>query len=235
MTTKLVMSWSGGKDSACALLRLQQDPRYDVCGLLTTVTEDYERISMHGVRAVLLRAQAAELGLPLHEVRIPPGCSNADYEARMGEAVRRLMAEGVEAAGFGDLFLEDIRAYRERQFAALGLEPVFPIWGEETRALARTVIAQGFRATLCCVDPRQVAGALAGRAYDEALLADLPDSADPCGENGEFHTFVHDAPNMRGAIPIVVGERVEREGFVFADLRPAAEALEAASPAEGEP
>ena len=133
MTTKLVMSWSGGKDSACALWRLQQDPRYDVCGLLTTVTEDYERISMHGVRAVLLRAQAAELGLPLHEVRIPPGCSNADYEARMGEAVRRLMAEGVEAAGFGDLFLEDIRAYRERQFAALGDHGPQPGGGDGAR------------------------------------------------------------------------------------------------------
>ncbi len=215
------MSWSCGKDSAVALHRLQKDPAYDVVGLLTTLTEGYDRVSMSGVRQSLLRAQTEALGLPLYEVWIPPACVNPVYEARMGEAIVRLKADGVQAVAFGDLFLEDVREYRERQMAPTGLDCVFPIWGEDTTALSRRVIESGFRATLVCVDPRAVPAELAGRAYDESLLSDLPEGADPCGERGEFHTFVWDAPDFRAPIGVQAGERVEREGFWFADLLPA--------------
>jgi uncharacterized protein (TIGR00290 family) len=219
---KLAMAWSGGKDSALALHRVQQSGRWEVAALLTTVTAGHERISMHGVRDGLLEAQAAALGLPLVRVWIPPRCGNADYEAAMGRAVAGLKAAGVAALAFGDLFLADIRRYREAMLAPTGLAPVFPLWGADTAALAREVTALGFRATLCCVDPRALPGAFVGRAYDAALLADLPPGCDPCGENGEFHTFVHDGPNFRAPIPISVGQKVEREGFWFADLLPGA-------------
>jgi uncharacterized protein (TIGR00290 family) len=214
----LVMAWSGGKDSAVALHRLQRDPRYDVRGLLTTVTEGFDRISMHGVRDALLEAQAQALGLPLYRVWIPPQCSNAAYEAAMEAAIVELHAAGVRALGFGDLYLQDIRRYREAMLAPTGLTPVFPIWGQDTHALAREVVAAGFRATLCCVDPKALPAHFAGRAYDSALLDALPPGVDPCGENGEFHTFVHAAPNFRAPIAITVGERVERDGFWFCDL-----------------
>ncbi|MCH7478880.1 MAG: adenine nucleotide alpha hydrolase [SAR324 cluster bacterium] len=214
------MAWSGGKDSAEALWRLQKDPAYEVAGLLTTVTETYQRISMHGVRVALLEAQAAALGLPLHKVMIPTQCSNADYEAKMGAAIAALLEQGVAAMGFGDLFLEDIRAYRERMLAPTGMQPLFPIWGEPTAALARAIVAAGFRATLCCVDPRALAPEFAGRSYDASLLEDLPRGVDPCGENGEFHTFVFDGPNFSCPVALLPGERVEREGFWFFDLVP---------------
>ena len=217
---KLVMGWSGGKDSALALLRLQRQGRYEVAGLLTTVTEAFHRISMHGVRDELLQAQAQAVGLPLLRVLIPTPCSNAQYEQAMGEAIARLKEQGVQALGFGDLFLQDIRRYREQQLASTGVAPVFPLWGADTAALARTLLAEGFRATLCCVDPRKLPGQWVGRPYDAALLAELPPTVDPCGENGEFHTFVHDGPNFSAPVPITVGERVEREGFWFADLLP---------------
>jgi uncharacterized protein (TIGR00290 family) len=226
---RIVMSWSGGKDSAYALWRLQRDAGHAVAGLLTTVTEGYDRISMHGVRESLLMAQARALGLPLFTVPIPPDCPNHLYEARLGEAVRRLLGQGVTALGFGDLFLEDIRAYRERQCAAAGIAPVFPIWGEPTAALARRMIGEGFRAILCCIDPRRLGREFAGRAYDRALLEALPPDVDPCGEYGEFHTFVHVAPNMTRPIPVIPGEVVERDGFVFADLVPG---VEGAGPGE---
>lgn len=216
-----IVSWSCGKDSAAALHRLQANPDYQVVGLLTTLTEGYGRVSMSGVRRELLHAQAAALGLPVHEVWIPAACVNPVYEARMAEAVARLKAAGVKVIAFGDLFLEDVRAYRERQMALTGIECVFPIWGEDTDALARRLIADGFRATLVCVDPRAVPAELAGRAYDESLLADLPEGADPCGERGEFHTFVWDAPNFKWPVPVRPGERVQREGFSFADVLPA--------------
>ena len=218
--TKVIMAWSGGKDSAEALWRLQKDPSYEVAGLLTTVTETYQRISMHGVRVALLEAQAAALGLPLFQVLIPTQCSNADYEAKMGAAIAPLLEQGVTAMGFGDLFLEDIRAYRERMLAPTGLQPLFPIWGEPTAALARAIVAAGFRATLCCVDPRALAPEYAGRSYDTSLLEELPASVDPCGENGEFHTFVFDGPNFSRPVAVLPGERVEREGFWFFDLVP---------------
>ena len=221
---KLAMCWSGGKDSALALQRLQQEGAFEVVGLLTTVTRGWDRISMHGVRDALLTAQAEALGLPLHRVWIPQACINAEYQSAMGAAIDRLKAEGVKAMGFGDLFLADIRRYREAQLAPTGLEAVFPLWGQDTRGLARALIDGGFGATLCCVDPRRVPADWAGRRYDDALLAELPAGVDPCGENGEFHTFVHAAPNFRAPIPIQVGERVEREGFWYADLVPLAQA-----------
>jgi diphthamide synthase (EF-2-diphthine--ammonia ligase) len=205
-----------------ALWRLQQDQRFDVVGLLTTLTSGYDRISMQGVRRVLLEAQAKTLGLKVYPVWIPPRCSNEAYETEMSHAVETLQGEGVGAVAFGDVFLEDVRAYREKMLAPTEFQPLFPNWGEDTSALSRWVIASGFRATLTCVDPRALSPNFAGRAYDEALLAEMPASVDPCGENGEFHTFVHQAPNFRRAIPITVGERVERDGFFFADLLPAA-------------
>ena len=217
---RIVMSWSGGKDGAYGLWRLQQEARYEVAGLLTTVTEGYDRVSMHGVRSVLLRAQAEALGLPLHTIPIPPDCPNDLYEVRMEAAVSGLMANGVEGVAFGDLFLADIRAYRERNCARIGIAALFPLWGEATAALARRMISEGLRARLCCIDPRRIARDMAGREFDAALLESLPAGVDPCGENGEFHTFVHAAPNMRKPIPLRAGEIVEREGFVFADLLP---------------
>lgn len=218
MATKTVMCWSGGKDSAFALWRVQQDPAYEVIGLLTTLTEGYGRVSMHGVREDLLRAQANALGLPLYRVWIPQACVNPVYEAAMGRAVDEIRADGAEAVAFGDLFLEDVRAYRERQMAGSGITPIFPIWGEDTADLAQEVIRTGFRATIVCVDPTQVPAELASREYDQSLLADLPASADPCGERGEFHTFVWDAPNYGAPIVVCGGETVERDGFWFADL-----------------
>ncbi len=224
MRTKAVVAWSGGKDSAVALWRLQRDPRLDVVGLLTTLTSGYDRISMQGVRRTLLEAQAQTLGLKVYPVWIPPRCSNQVYEAEMSRVVDAIQRQGVQAVAFGDVFLEDVRAYRERMLAPTGLRPLFPMWGEDTHALARWFIANAFRATLTCVDPRLLSPDFVGRAYDATLLAELSPEVDPCGENGEFHTFVHDAPNFRQPIPITVGERVERDGFFFADLLPAATA-----------
>lgn len=217
---KALLSWSGGKDSALALHRLRETGALRVEGLLTTVTDAYDRISMHGVRRALLDAQAAAVGLPLRTVRIPPRCPNDEYEARTGAALAAWAAEGGAAVAFGDLFLEEIRAYRERLLAPHALAPVFPLWGEDTAALARRFVALGFRAVLVCVDPRQLDPRFAGRAYDDALLDELPAGVDPCGERGEFHTFVHDGPVFRAAVPVAAGEVVERDGFVFADLLP---------------
>lgn len=219
---RTLLSWSGGKDSSLALQRLRADPAVRVEALLTTVTDAYDRVSMHGVRRALLEAQAAAVGLPLRTVRIPPACSNAEYEARFGDALAAWAAEGGEAVAFGDLYLADVRAYRERLVAAYApaLAPRFPLWGEDTAALARRFVADGFRATLVCVDPRQIDAEFCGRAYDVALLADLPPGADPCGENGEFHTYVSDGPLFAAPVRVARGEVVEREGFWFCDLRP---------------
>jgi uncharacterized protein (TIGR00290 family) len=219
--TKAVVAWSSGKDSAVALWRLQQTPDVDVVGLLTTLTAGYDRVSMHAVRKELLDAQAEALGLPIYSVWIPANAGNETYEAEMGRAVAAMEADGVRAVAFGDLFLEDVRAYRERMLAPTRLAPLFPLWGENTDELSRWVIASGFRAVLTCVDPKALAPAFAGRAYDEELLAELPEGVDPCGERGEFHTFVHDAPNFRRPIAVSLGAVVEREGFVFADVLPA--------------
>ncbi len=203
-----------------ALAALQQDPAVRVAALLTTVTEGYERISMHGVRRELLARQAEALGLPLHEVRIPAHCVNADYEARMEEALRGHYQRGVRRVAFGDIFLEDLRAYRERNLARAGMQAIFPIWKQDTRALARHFLDSGFRAIAVCVDGRVLGSAFAGRELDAAFFRDLPPHADPCGENGEFHTFVFQAPNFRAPVAFRTGEVVTRDGFHFCDLLP---------------
>jgi uncharacterized protein (TIGR00290 family) len=215
---KALLCWSSGKDSAWTLHMLRQRADVDVAGLLTTVNQAYERVAMHAVRLALLQAQADAVGLPLWQVPIPSPCSNQDYEAAMGRAVQRALGAGITMMAFGDLFLEDVRRYRERQLAGTGLTPVFPIWGVPTDALARDMVNAGLRARLTCVDPKQLSPAFAGRDFDAALLADLPVSVDPCGERGEFHTFAYDGPMFRHPVPIQTGEIVERDGFVFADL-----------------
>jgi uncharacterized protein (TIGR00290 family) len=214
------LSWSGGKDSALTLWALRRQG-VEPEALITTVTETYERISMHGVRRELLARQAAAVGVPLVEVRIPPACVNDVYEARMAQAFASPPLSDVEAVAFGDLFLEDVRAYREERLAAHDMCGLFPLWGRDTRVLAREFIAAGFQAFIACLDPRALDASFAGRAYDEQLLADLPASVDPCGENGEFHTFVHAGPIFTDPIACDTGEVVEREGFVFCDLIPA--------------
>lgn len=218
---KVLVSWSSGKDSAWMLQELRRDRRYEVCGLLTTLNESAARVAMHAVRESLLEAQAAALGLPLWKLPLPWPCSNEDYERRMGGAVAQARAAGIEAVAFGDLYLEDIRRYREERLAATGLAPIFPLWGRATRALAEEMIAAGLKAVLSCVDPRQVPREFAGREFDARLLAELPPGADPCGENGEFHTYCHAGPMYAQPIGVRVGETVEREGFVYRDLLPA--------------
>ena len=214
----ILLSWSGGKDSALALHTLQQTPGVEVTGLLTTVTEDYDRISMHGVRRTLLERQAAEAGLPLHVVLIPRECTNEQYEERMTATLRGIRDAGVRRVAFGDLFLEEIRAYRESRLAAFGMEALFPLWGRPTADLARDFLVLGFAAILVCVDTQALAPTFTGRAFDNGLLRDLPPGVDPCGENGEFHTFVHAGPIFRASIPIRIGEREDRGRFVYCDL-----------------
>ena len=216
---RVLLAWSSGKDSAFALHVLRAQG-VAVAGLLTTVNEAFERVAMHAVRLSLLRAQAEAVGLPLVEVRIPSPCPNEAYEAAMSVAMADARERGITAVAFGDLFLEDVRRYREERLAATGLRPLFPLWGRPTRALAEEMIALGQKAVLTCVDPRALPSAFVGRAFDEALLADLPASADPCGENGEFHSFAWDGPAFRRPVPVRVGEIVSRDGFVFADLLP---------------
>jgi uncharacterized protein (TIGR00290 family) len=217
--TALALSWSGGKDSALALWRLRGE-RLEPVALITTVTESYDRISMHGVRRELLARQAQALGLPLVEILIPPGCVNDVYETRMAQAFATSPLSDVEAVAFGDLFLDEVRAYREQRLAAAGMRGVFPLWGQDTSALAREFLDAGFEATLVCIDPRMLDRTFGGRRYDKQLLAELPPSVDPCGENGEFHTFVHAGPIFAAPIAYATGEVVERDGFVFCDLIP---------------
>jgi uncharacterized protein (TIGR00290 family) len=216
----VALSWSGGKDSALALHALRGERGIDPVALITTVTEDYGRVSMHGVRRELVHAQAAAAGVPLVEVPIPADCPNDVYEARMAHAFAVPPLEDIDTIAFADLFLEDIRAYREQRLAAAGRTATFPLWGRDTGALAREFIDAGFQALLVCADPTKVDSAFAGRAYDQPLLADLPTDVDPCGENGEFHTFVHAGPIFEHAIAIERGETVTRDGFVFCDLLP---------------
>ena len=218
---RALVAWSSGKDSAFALWQARR-AGLDIAGILTTVTGDYARVSMHGVREELLDRQAAELGLPCTKVRIPAGCTNERYQAEMGAAMRAARDAGVTQVVFGDLFLADLRAYREKMLAEIGMTGVFPLWLRDTRELAREMIAAGLVAHLVCVDPRHVAPALAGRRFDAALLDELPAAVDPCGENGEFHTCVSAGPMFARAIPVAVGEVVARDGFVFADLSAAA-------------
>lgn len=214
------MAWSGGKDSAMALYRLQQDDRYEVKGLLTTLSRRFDRISIHGVRRLLLEAQAESLGLKVFRVWLPDYPDNATYEAEMGKTLEVLKAEGVDAVAFGDLYLEDIRTYRERMMAQTGITPLFPLWGQPTEQLAGEIIDLGFKATLVCVDPQRNMGPFLGKRFDAETLGALPEDIDPCGENGEFHTFVHDGPNFRHPISTVLGTQIEKEGFLFVDLLP---------------
>jgi uncharacterized protein (TIGR00290 family) len=220
--SKVLLSWSSGKDSAWALHRLRREAEVEVVGLVTTVNEAHDRVAMHAVRSELLRAQAEASGLELWTVPIPSPCSNAEYESAMQVALTRAREAGIEAMAFGDLFLEDIRRYREEKLRGTGIAPVFPLWGLPTDALAREMIAGGLRARLTCVDPKQLAASFAGREFDGAFLDDLPESVDPCGERGEFHSFAYDGPMFRRPIPVRSGEVVERDGFVFADLLPPA-------------
>lgn len=214
------MSWSSGKDSTLALHEIPAAGDVEVVGLLTTVNTVAERVAMHGVRRALLLAQAEALGLPLHVVGLPWPCPNGVYEERMATAVAQARDAGVERIGFGDLFLEDIRRYREEALAGSGLEPLFPLWLRPTDAVAQAILAAGVRAVVTCVDLAQAPGTLAGRWYDEAFLADLPSGVDPCGERGEFHTFVVDGPGFSRPLEVTVGETVERDGFAFTDVVP---------------
>jgi uncharacterized protein (TIGR00290 family) len=219
---KTLLSWSTGKDSAWSLYVLRQMPGIEVAGLFTTVNAAFDRVAMHAVRRALLEAQAAAAGLPLHVIEIPWPCPNEAYEVRVGAFVAEQTARGVEAMAFGDLFLEDIRAYREAKLANSGIAPLFPLWGRDTAALAEEMIAGGLKAHLTCVDPKKLPAHFAGRAFDRALLAELPAGVDPCGENGEFHTCVSAGPMFAHAIDVRAGVIETRDGFVFADLLPAA-------------
>lgn len=215
---KAYISWSTGKDSAFALLEARRLGLAEIAGVLTTVSEVHDRVSMHGVRRSLLRRQVAELGLPCCEVPLPSPCPNEVYEERMATAVGRIRSEGVRHVVFGDLFLEDVRGWREQRLAAAGMHGIFPLWHRDTAALVREMIGRGFIAHLVTIDPRKLDRGLAGHRLDEALLAALPPTVDPCGENGEFHTFVSAGPMFANPIAVVPGDIVERDGFVFADL-----------------
>ena len=218
---RVVLSWSSGKDSAWCLHELRQDPDVVVVGLLTTFNRDADRVAMHAVRRELVKAQARVAGLPLYPVELPWPCSNQAYEAAMQAGIDELgTTVDFDAVAFGDLFLEDVRAYRERQVSAWGVQPLFPLWSRDTRELAATMIDAGIAAFLTCVDPAQCPARFAGRAFDASLIRDLPASVDHCGENGEFHTFVTDGPMFASPVAAAVGEVVERDGFVFVDLVP---------------
>ena len=221
MTPRALVAWSSGKDSAWAAHEVRRAGAVEVVGLLTTITDPFSRVAMHAVREELLDRQAASLRLPCRKVRLPWPCPNETYEARMAEALAAARGEGVTHVVFGDLFLADIRDYREAKLAGTGIAPLFPLWGRETGALAREMIGGGLRATLTCVDPRALDARFAGRAFDESLLAELPAGVDPCGENGEFHSFAWSGPMFEAPIPVAPGEVVVRDGFVFADLVPA--------------
>jgi uncharacterized protein (TIGR00290 family) len=221
MTEKVLVSWSGGKDSAYALHELVQANGYEIAALLTTLTAGYERISMHGVRRALLERQAESLRYPLEQMLIPQQCTNEEYERLMGTALMKYSSLGVSGVVFGDLFLEDVRNYREERLGGIGMHGIFPIWGMDTSQLAQDFIARGFRAIVVCVDTEVLDGEYAGREYDRQFLADLPAGIDPCGENGEFHTFVYDGPLFSWSIKLEKGERVLRDDrFYYCDLVP---------------
>jgi uncharacterized protein (TIGR00290 family) len=215
---RILLSWSSGKDSAWSLHILRQRVEYEVVGLLTTFNEVADRVAMHAVRRELVERQAAATGLPLWAVPLPWPCSNEQYESLMAETCGKATAEGIEGIAFGDLFLEDVRTYRERQMRKTRLEPIFPVWGLPTHDLAQTMIAAGVRAKLTCIDTGKLDRSFAGREFDEAFLAALPDDVDPCGERGEFHSFVYEGPMLNAALPVSVGETVVRDQFIFADL-----------------
>ena len=216
--TRIILSWSSGKDSAWALHLLRQDPSLEIVALVTTFNSEADRVAMHAVRRACVEAQSERVGLPLWPVELPWPCSNAEYEARMAVVYARARAEGVDAIAFGDLFLEDIRAYRVQQLQGTGLAPLFPVWAIPTDTLARDMIAAGVKAKLTCVDPAKLPASFAGREFDAQLLDELPPGIDPCGENGEFHTFVYEAPVFSRPMPVASGIVLTRDGFVFADV-----------------
>ncbi|HYY57391.1 MAG TPA: hypothetical protein VE842_08660 [Pyrinomonadaceae bacterium] len=221
MVKKTLLSWSSGKDSAWALKVLRQQADIEVVGLLTTVNECYRRIAIHAVRLELLLSQAGAIGLPLHVVNLPSPCSNLQYEAAMRKAIEEARREKVECMAFGDLFLQDIREYREANLMGTGIAPLFPLWNIPTDRLAYQMIAGGLRARLSCVDPQQLPASFAGREFDESFIAELPVNVDPCGERGEFHTFAFAGPMFNRPVDVQVGDIVEREGFIYADILPA--------------
>ncbi len=223
MSTNIFLSWSGGKDSSLALYEVRKAGIHRVSALLTTVTEDYDRISMHGVRRALLEQQAASLGIPLRKILIPKDCSNTIYESRMQALLEQGLREGIDTVAFGDIFLEDLKLYREKNLARIGMKGLFPIWKRDSAELARTFVDLGFKAVLVCVDTAKLDASFAGRSFDHDLLRDLPPSVDPCGENGEFHSFAWDGPIFQRAIPHMRGEVVRRDRFCFCDLAPAEE------------
>jgi uncharacterized protein (TIGR00290 family) len=218
--SKALLAWSSGKDSAWSLHTLRERGEVEVVGLLTTINQAFDRVAMHAVRRELLEAQAAAAGLPLWPVPIPSPCSNEQYEAAMSVATARALAEGISAIAFGDLFLEDVRKYREDRLRDSGLRPLFPLWGAPTGPLVAQMIREGLRARLTCVDPTKLDPSFVGRDLDQALLAALPPGVDPCGERGEFHTFAYDGPMFGRPVAIRSGEVVTRDGFTFADLLP---------------
>jgi len=215
---RVLISWSSGKDSAWALHLVRQQGEYEIVGLLTTLNTEFDRVAMHGTRRSVLEAQAKAAQLPLWTVPLPWPCSNETYERQMRDACARAVQEGVDAVAFGDLFLADVRAYREAQLSGTGLEPLFPLWGLPTASLAPQMLAAGIRAKLSCVDSRQLLPSFAGREFDSALLRDLPAEVDPCGERGEFHTCVYAGPMFTAPLPLQAGEIVHRDGFAYADF-----------------
>jgi uncharacterized protein (TIGR00290 family) len=218
---RVLISWSSGKDSAWALHIVRQHPEYEIVGLLTTLNTEFDRVAMHGTRRAVLEAQAKAAQLPLWIVPLPWPCSNETYERQMRDVCARAVGEHVDAIAFGDLFLADVRAYREAQLSGTGLEPLFPLWGLATAALARQMLAAGLRARLACVDTKQLSPCFAGREFDAALLSQLPAEVDPCGERGEFHTCVSAGPMFTAPVPLELGEIVTRDGFAYADFNPA--------------
>lgn len=220
MSKKTWLSWSSGKDSAWALHVLRQSGKYEVTGLFTTVNTAFDRVAMHAVRVELLRRQAQAVGLPMYLIEIPYPCSDEQYAAAMSDFIVRAREEGVQCMAFGDLYLQDVRRYREERMQGTGIEPVFPLWEKPTRALLEEMLEKGLRACLTCVDPRVLPAEFAGRELTVSLLEDMPSGIDPCGENGEFHTFVFDGPMFAQPLEIESGEVVARDGFVFADCRP---------------
>lgn len=220
MKRKALMSWSSGKDSAWAFHKLQQNPEIDIVGLFCTVNKEFDRVAMHGVRVELLQKQAKSIGLPLEIIEIPNPCSNSEYEKIMGQFVERVKIAKIEYFAFGDLFLEDIRNYREEKLQGSGIKPIFPIWGIPTDELSREMISNGLRTVITCINPKQIPKEFVGREFDESFLDSLPETIDPCGENGEFHSFVFDGPMFKEQIEITVGDIVHRDDFIFADVLP---------------
>jgi len=218
MKKRTLMSWSSGKDSAWALYTLQQDPEIKIIGLFCTVNKEFDRVAMHGVRVELLQCQAKKLGLPLEIIEIPYPCSNEDYEEIMGQFVHRAQSENIDCMAFGDLFLGDVRHYREEKLAGTGITPIFPLWGISTDTLSTEMIDSGLKTIITCIDTKQISIECIGKEFDACFLDLLPESADPCGENGEFHSFVYDGPMFKEKLDIVMGDIVHRDDFVFIDI-----------------